>query len=240
MAEWRDLWPEHTLGLSSYLDDNDDDDDENDLYPSSYTGLKRLVPRQASEAPYYEGHRLVDSPDDFYERLLGGQDMPRAYAAISSSLAVAQPTPVPGATYDTRLRYVTTLSRSGNEALHANMEDFESIPRSFLDDTPSSPDLIPTPAAPETLPDDFHLPDTLYQQNFPSELLQPETRTISQEQLIKEVRGIYAGLVMVEKRCVLMDEGKDKLNNEQWHALIASHRVLIDDHDDFFLASQHP
>jgi hypothetical protein len=33
-------------------------------------------------------------------------------------------------------------------------------------------------------------------------LLQPETRPISQEQLVNEVKGIYAGLVMVEKKCV--------------------------------------
>ena len=33
-------------------------------------------------------------------------------------------------------------------------------------------------------------------------LLQPETRPITQEQLVNEVKGIYAGLVMVEKKCV--------------------------------------
>lgn len=36
----------------------------------------------------------------------------------------------------------------------------------------------------------------------PSMLLQPETRPITQEQLVNEVKGIYAGLVMVEKKCV--------------------------------------
>jgi hypothetical protein len=33
-------------------------------------------------------------------------------------------------------------------------------------------------------------------------LLQPETRPITQEQLVNEVKGIYAGLVMVEKKCI--------------------------------------
>ena len=33
-------------------------------------------------------------------------------------------------------------------------------------------------------------------------LLQPETRPITLEQLINEVKGIYAGLVMVEMKCV--------------------------------------
>ncbi len=31
---------------------------------------------------------------------------------------------------------------------------------------------------------------------------QPETRPISQEQLVAEVKGIYAGLVMVESKCI--------------------------------------
>src|SRR5947209_4185124 len=39
-----------------------------------------------------------------------------------------------------------------------------------------------------------------------SMLLQSETRPISQEQLVNEVKGIYAGLVMVEKKCVEIDQ----------------------------------
>ncbi len=31
---------------------------------------------------------------------------------------------------------------------------------------------------------------------------QPETRPISQDQLVAEVKGIYAGLVMVESKCI--------------------------------------
>lgn len=76
---------------------------------------------------------------------------------------------------------------------------------------------------------------------------QPETRPITQEQLVAEVKGIYAGLVMVESKCIEVDnaqsstnEGSPKLNNEQWQALIALHRTLLHEHHDFFLASQHP
>ncbi|KAL7274419.1 hypothetical protein RUND412_002677 [Rhizina undulata] len=80
---------------------------------------------------------------------------------------------------------------------------------------------------------------------------QPETRPISTEQLIAEVKGIYAGLVMVETKCCEVDakqallaqdvEGSQHmLNNEQWQALIALHRTLLHEHHDFFLASQHP
>ncbi|KAN0106418.1 hypothetical protein V8E51_009294 [Hyaloscypha variabilis] len=82
-------------------------------------------------------------------------------------------------------------------------------------------------------------------------VLQPETRPISQEQLVAEVKGIYAGLVMVEAKCIEVDKkqaalaqadpgSQPKLNNEQWQALIALHRTLLHEHHDFFLASQHP
>ncbi|KAK1754181.1 EST/SMG-like protein 1 [Echria macrotheca] len=77
---------------------------------------------------------------------------------------------------------------------------------------------------------------------------QPETRPISQEQLVAEVKGIYAGLVMVENKCIEVNSAQNtqgngantKLNNEQWQALIALHRTLLHEHHDFFLASQHP
>lgn len=78
----------------------------------------------------------------------------------------------------------------------------------------------------------------------PKLLLQPETRRITQEQLINEVKGIYAGLVMVEKKCVEITQARaksaNKLSNDQWQALIALHRTLLQEHHDFFLASQHP
>ncbi|TPX07744.1 uncharacterized protein E0L32_010536 [Thyridium curvatum] len=76
---------------------------------------------------------------------------------------------------------------------------------------------------------------------------QPQTRPISHEQLVAEVKGIYAGLVMVESKCIEVDNGQNaqsasdaKLSDEQWQALIALHRTLLHEHHDFFLASQHP
>jgi hypothetical protein len=77
-----------------------------------------------------------------------------------------------------------------------------------------------------------------------SMLLQPETRPITQEQLVNEVKVIYAGLVMVEKKCVEIDQQQapttTKLSNEQWQALTALRRTSLHEHHDFFLASQHP
>ena len=86
----------------------------------------------------------------------------------------------------------------------------------------------------------------------PEMLLQPETRPISHEQLVVEVKGIYAGLVIVEAKCIDIDERQStaaqeknlgpraNLKDDQWQALIALHKQLLHEHHDFFLASQHP
>ena len=72
----------------------------------------------------------------------------------------------------------------------------------------------------------------------PEMLLQPETRPISHDQLVIEVKGIYAGLVMVEAKCIDIDEKqmaaaqekdlskKIQLKNDQWQSLIALHKQV--------------
>ena len=83
--------------------------------------------------------------------------------------------------------------------------------------------------------------------------LQPKTRPISHDQLVAEVKGIYAGLVMVEAKCIDVDDKQTvaaldeearfrqpKRTPEQWQALISLHKTLLHEHHDFFLASQHP
>lgn len=74
---------------------------------------------------------------------------------------------------------------------------------------------------------------------------QPDTRPITQEQLVAEVKGIYEGLVLVETKCIEVDntqlaQADQLLNDEQWRDLIALHRTLLHEHHDFLLASQHP
>ncbi|RWA11883.1 hypothetical protein EKO27_g3208 [Xylaria grammica] len=89
------------------------------------------------------------------------------------------------------------------------------------------------PIHPRTEPTPKRL-KTLDQQNGgePTEscrlIKQPETRPISQEQLVAEVKGIYAGLMMVESKCIEVDNAQSsqsdtKLNNEQWQALASQH-----------------
>ncbi|KAF9691745.1 hypothetical protein EKO04_010308 [Ascochyta lentis] len=86
-----------------------------------------------------------------------------------------------------------------------------------------------------------------YDPRFPGLLLQPDSRPISQEQLASEVKSIYAGLTMVETKCIHVDrvqatapQENKQLAPDHWQALIALHRTLLHEHHDFFLASQHP
>jgi hypothetical protein len=88
-----------------------------------------------------------------------------------------------------------------------------------------------------------------YDPRYPGLLLQPDSRPISQEQLASEVKSIYAGLTMVETKCIHVDRTQaaaasenidTKLASDHWQALIALHRTLLHEHHDFFLASQHP
>ncbi|KAK4992104.1 hypothetical protein LTR66_006367 [Elasticomyces elasticus] len=95
----------------------------------------------------------------------------------------------------------------------------------------------------------FELPA---QARYPNIVLQPDSRPISQEQLAAEVKGIYAAIVMLEARCISMDnkenavtnsaspETRSKARHDHWQAGIALHRSLQYEHHDFLLASQHP
>lgn len=83
------------------------------------------------------------------------------------------------------------------------------------------------------------------QSRFPGLILEPDSSPISQDQLAAEVKGIYAGLVMVEAKCINIDaaqaaDPKADLGSEQWQALIALHRTLLYEHHDFLMATQHP
>ena len=84
------------------------------------------------------------------------------------------------------------------------------------------------------------------QEANPQMIRQLETNPIAEEHLIHEVREIYAGLVIVEKKCIevirnLSQMGpRTELSQDQWKTVISLHRMLIHEHHDFFLASQHP
>ncbi len=124
-----------------------------------------------------------------------------------------------------------------------------TISKSLITEKQSADEISGEPPIEELLFGDGD-PDSL--EFEPEMLLQPETRPISHEQLVVEVRGIYAGLVMVEAKCIDIDERQStaaqekdparrtNLKNDQWQSLIALHKQLLHEHHDFFLASQHP
>lgn len=71
-------------------------------------------------------------------------------------------------------------------------------------------------------------------------ILQPDSSPISTPQLAAEVRTIYAGLVMVEAKCINIDAAQaatpsSPLGPEQWQALIGLHRTLLYEHHDFLM-----
>ena len=80
----------------------------------------------------------------------------------------------------------------------------------------------------------------------PDLLLQPLTRSISRDQLVKEIQEIYANLIIVEAKCIDVDTKQvnaaqgTKLSNEEWQALTKLHTALLHQHHDFLLVSQHP
>ncbi|KAL6690127.1 hypothetical protein J3F84DRAFT_405410 [Trichoderma pleuroticola] len=106
--------------------------------------------------------------------------------------------------------------------------------------------------------------------NLPYKALEEEAQekrhrdaSFERELLAAKVKGIYAGLVMVETKCIEVDntqsppsepedtDSDDTLIPQNWlgyalnnssslPALIALHSTLLHEHHDFFLASQHP
>jgi hypothetical protein len=104
-------------------------------------------------------------------------------------------------------------------------------------------------SAPEKTPNSEDNHSTLLEND--DSVLQPETQPISQEQLVREVRGIINELVALESNCIEVHNkqaasaragtgAQPKLNNEQWQALVASHQTLLHEHHYFVLASQNP
>lgn len=101
-------------------------------------------------------------------------------------------------------------------------------------------------APPRIISESMMQPKSLVQlpahNRYPGLMLQPHSSPISKEQLAAEVKGIYAGLVMVEAKCTSIDtaqaaDTKSTLEPEQWQALIALHRTLLYEHHDFLMVS---
>lgn len=92
------------------------------------------------------------------------------------------------------------------------------------------------------------IPSLLHlQQSNPEMKREATSHAITREQLMTEVKGLYASLEIVEKRCIALDQAQMSEKGRQhrpepkhWQALTALHRTLLYEHHDFLLASQHP
>lgn len=97
----------------------------------------------------------------------------------------------------------------------------------------------PEPAAGSPRPKMFPPPENRFggdPEAEPEMLLQPENRPISHEELVVNVKQIYAGLAVVEAKCIDIDERqwiaaqeKDpslriQLQDGQWQSLFALHK----------------
>ena len=192
-------------------------------------------PTSAIKPSLYHPSNDKESPRDQH-----GQFNQRPYGHSNERLPQPRglPPPEPGG-WDTRLED----SRIHFDTQHDDLYSSERPEQQFRLGT----DQKETSSVPSSVDDGPEAQDVQ-----PEMLLQPETRPISHDQLVIEVKGIYAGLVMVEAKCIDIDEKQSAaaqekdpskraiLKNDQYQSLIALHKQLLHEHHDFFLASQHP
>ncbi|BCS12253.1 hypothetical protein ALUC_50299A [Aspergillus luchuensis] len=70
-----------------------------------------------------------------------------------------------------------------------------------------------------------------------------ETDYCTEERLIQDVRGIYAGLMLAENRCEVLHKQAQELptmTHAQYQSLVGTHGTILQEYHDFFLCSQHP
>lgn len=149
---------------------------------------------------------------------------------------------------DSEFRRYTSQSREASREMHESADEAENVRRKRHSGTSqhtSSPSLnsprqqIPLPRSRSVL--QGH-PDPRY----PNLILEPDSRGITQEQLATEVKTIYNALTTLETKCIKVDREqaiastKGAISPNVWRVLIGLHRHLLNDHHDFFLASQHP
>jgi hypothetical protein len=204
------------------------------LSPGSSTAKPALSEYESISDPYTLPREMQSRPQRG-KQLWAEEQKPFAKSSFTEPAKIASI-----AAQRARANQINTKTRKPSQP---QPPQFQS-PRNLTSQIPQDNQGRPPPTPTET---DQH---TSMLENYDI-VLQPETRPISQEQLIAEVKGIYAGLVMVEAKCIEVDikqatlaqadpSAQPKLNNEQWQALIALHRTLLHEHHDFFLASQHP
>lgn len=110
---------------------------------------------------------------------------------------------------------VTDTSESRPRDVRPDLEHSEwSVEYTQPSPSPRPTTVSPQYSQPHTvkLPKSTRQPGLLelqrYDPRYPGLLLQPDSRPISQEQLASEVKSIYAGLTMVETKCIHIDRAQ--------------------------------
>ncbi|KAI2639191.1 hypothetical protein GGS21DRAFT_506327 [Xylaria nigripes] len=193
-------------------------------------------------------HLTVKHPDG-----IAGKDIGALIRQIKGGRGSAVPA-AESSSPRTRARSSSVPKRARIRQQNTNAHDPDFVPRSTQQGKLWDPEATSAPARKNPSSSQTSRTPALHKEDDLAQdenlvvlplMKQPETRAISQEQLVAEVKGIYAGLMMVEAKCIEVDNAQSsqsdaKLNNKQWQALIALHRTLLHEHHDFFLASQHP
>jgi hypothetical protein len=84
------------------------------------------------------------------------------------------------------------------------------------------------------MPQYLENPDSTLKWGNCSNIIHSATRPLSQEDLVAEVKRIYADLVMVKGKCTAVDSKYEREYNA-WKALIEQHRLLLREHHDLFI-----
>lgn len=221
---------------------------------SPYSGKKR-----PAESEFHARRGKVPGHTDIYDPDFA-RDMPHTIVAERP-----RPKPKDPRLFDpahtsrgTASPYRSTPEPPSEWSVEANRSQFQSSQppqsptRPLAHRGPAAQTYSPKPSVSPTPPRQPGLIEIQrYDPRYPGLLLQPDSRPISQEQLASEVKSIYAGLTMVETKCIHVDRAQaaalqdssdpnSRLASDHWQALIALHRTLLHEHHDFFLASQHP
>jgi hypothetical protein len=176
-----------------------------------------------------------------------GSRLPHGHFQSPVNRIQSQRTSVPPADADFR-KYTLQSREASREILDSADEATDHVRRKRQSGTspPSSSPSVNSPRQQIPLPRNRGVLQGHPDPRYPNLILEPDSRGISQEQLATEVKTIYNALATLETKCIKVDKEqaiasqKGPISPNVWRVLIGIHRHLLNDHHDFFLASQHP
>ncbi|KAF3904060.1 hypothetical protein ABW20_dc0106557 [Dactylellina cionopaga] len=218
----------------------------------------RMNPASKLQHQQHEAEYFTDS-EDFDEYYFKVPEHPIIYDKLDSDYQDSEDW------FDVANELVTSFRELGSQPPpHLNHEQPSIGLTEYLDHSPSTAIDSPDKTREGFYPEDptcnsafFTPPESFYptpKQRFapqPQQERRPSASPISQEELIAEVKTIYAGLVMVETDCMDTDtlgripsttahpNQTPQLNNKQQLLLINLHKTLLQEDQSFSKAPHH-